>query len=84
MRENVNASFTPYEWKPIQKKMTELGMNRYEFFRHCVLKESGVEIDRNNQQTQNEKPNLRGEKQGFGKSNIGNQEPINDLDETDS
>ena len=83
MRENANASFTPYEWLPINRKMQELGMNRYEFFRYCVLKECGVLIDRN-PKTKNEKPNIRREEPRLGESNKGNQEPINDLDETDS
>ena len=46
MRENLNCSFTPYEWKPIKKKMEETGLNRYNFLRYCVFKECGVEIDR--------------------------------------
>ena len=79
MREVVNASFTPYEWLPIKKKMESLGMNRYTFFRYCILKECGVLLDGNNQ-TENQKPNLRGKDNGFGKEKPRNTEPINDID----
>lgn len=79
MRENVNASFTPYEWLPIKKKMEQLGKNRYEFFRYCVLKESGVILDGTNQ-TKNQKSNLGRKNNGIGQENIGASEPINDLD----
>jgi len=52
MRENVNASFTEYEWKPIKKRMDELGLNRYDFLRMCVFKECGIEIDRESETRQ--------------------------------
>jgi len=80
MRENVNASFTPYEWLPIKKHMDKLGLNRYEFFRYCILKECGVILDRNTTK-KDEKPNSGREKSGIGEKNVGDVEPFNDIDE---
>jgi len=62
MRESVNASFTEYEWKPIKKRMKELGMNSYRFFRYCVFKECGIEIESENQESDARRQN-RGAKQ---------------------
>jgi hypothetical protein len=50
MRQPVNVSFTAYEWKVIKAKMEELGMNVYQFGRYCIMKECGVEIDRESSQ----------------------------------
>lgn len=85
MRENVNASFTPYEWKPINKRMTELNMNRYSFFRYCVLKESGVELDRTEQKDQKSNSGRTESKPSIpDKRNEGRNEEINDIDNEDS
>ena len=83
MRETVNASFTPYEWIAISKKIEQLGMNRYAFFRYVILKECGLVLDGNPKQ-ENQKSNSRGEKSRPREPDKGNQEPINDIDETDS
>lgn len=70
MRENVNISFSMFEFKPIKKKMDELGMNRYAYGRFCMMKEAGIEIDRTEK---DEKSSI-----GSGNSRL---EIENDIDE---
>jgi hypothetical protein len=77
MRENINISFSPYEFKPIKAKMKELGMNAYQYGRFCMMREAGVEIDRENREENNQKPRT-GRKNSESTENSG---IINDIDE---
>jgi hypothetical protein len=50
MRVQMNTSFTAYEWKEVKKHMEELGLNTYNFFRYCIFKECGIEIEQGKQE----------------------------------